>query len=74
MQEYGVRVTVDSLPYVCARWPRGTPQALAKVRWPSSGVALAQDQNGQTVCLFSSPWDLQTLSRDYPDVRFSETS
>ncbi|MBI4906257.1 MAG: peptide chain release factor 3 [Acidobacteria bacterium] len=73
-QEYGVRAGVDSLPYTCARWPQGTPEALARVRWPSSGVALARDQNDRMVCLFSSKWELQSLTREYPEVQFSETS
>ncbi len=73
-QEYGVRATVSSLPYVCARWPLGTPEALAGVRWPSSGVALVRDQNDRLVCLFTSAWGLQTLTRDHPEVQFSETS
>ncbi len=73
-QEYGVQATLDSLPYVCARWPRGTPEALAKVRWPSSGVVRFRDQFDQLVCLFTTKWELQNISRDYPDVRFHETN
>lgn len=73
-QEYGVRAAVSSLPYICVRWPQGTPESLARVRWPSSDVALARDQNDRLVCLFSSKWELQALTRDYPEIRFSETS
>jgi len=74
LQEYGVRARVDALPYVCARWPHGSPEAVGRVRWPSSGVSLARDQNGDTVCLFSSTWDVQHLIRLYPEVEFRETS
>jgi peptide chain release factor 3 len=73
-QEYGVKASVDALPYVCARWPEGSPEAMKKVRWPSSGVALTRDQNDKLVCLFASKWDLQSLVRDYPEVHFRETS
>jgi len=74
LQEYGVRASVASLPYFCARWPRGTPEALARVRWPDPGVTLARDQNDRLVCLFVTKWELQVLARDYPEVQFSETS
>lgn len=74
IEEYGVRTSIASLPYICARWPKGTPEALARVRWPRSGVALANDHNNRLVCLFASKWELQSLSRDYPEVHFSEAS
>ncbi len=73
-QEYGVRATVNLLPYFCARWPQATPEALASVRWPSSGVTLVRDQDDRLVCLFSSDWALKTLTRDHPQVQFRETS
>jgi peptide chain release factor 3 len=74
LQEYGVRAKVGPLPYICARWPQGSQESLARVRWPTMGVALVRDRNEQLVCLFSSKWDLKAVERDYPEIRFSETS
>jgi peptide chain release factor 3 len=74
LQEYGVRAAVEELPYVCARWPQGPAEVLARVRWPSSGVSLAMDQHDRLVCLFSSMWTLEILARDYPGIHFGEIS
>jgi peptide chain release factor 3 len=73
-QEYGVSARVDSLPYVCARWPVATPEQLAGVRWPISGFSLVRDRDDRLVGLFASKWELQLVIRDHPEVLFSETS
>jgi len=73
LQEYGVRAGIDPLPYICACWPQGEPEALRRVRWPSSGVLMAKDHYDQTVCLFTSKWELQMVARDHPQVRFATT-
>jgi peptide chain release factor 3 len=73
LQEYGVRVGIDPLPYTCACWPHGEAEALRRVRWPGSGVLMAKDHFDQTVCLFTSKWELHIVVREHPQVRFAMT-
>ena len=73
LQEYNVKATSGPLPYVCARWPRGTAEDLKKLRnQMTSGTLLATDHNGKTVCLFSSTWDMKRLIEICPTVHFSD--
>jgi peptide chain release factor 3 len=71
-EEYGVSVTMDALPYVAARWVKGTDEKLKAVRWPGSGTLQVRDRNNSLVSLFSSMYELNYLKREYPDVIFSE--
>jgi peptide chain release factor 3 len=73
LQEYGVRVGIEPLPYTCACWPQGEAEALRRVRWPGSGVLMAKDHFDQTVCLFTSKWELHIVVREHPQVRFAMT-
>lgn len=72
-QEYGARVKAIPVDYFCARWLLADAARLAKVKWPSTGVTLAEDQHGAPVCLFNSKWDLSMLSRENPDIQLSVT-
>ncbi len=73
LQEYNVKATPGPLPYVCARWPRGTPEDMKKLKSQmNSSTLLATDHNGKTVCLFTSTWDMKRLVEISPNVQFSE--
>jgi peptide chain release factor 3 len=71
-EEYGVSVMVDALPYVCARWIKGPEEKIRRVRWPTSGVLQVRDRRDSLVCLFTSIWELNHLTRENPEVTFSE--
>ena len=72
LQEYGVKTTVDVLPYECACWPQGSVEALARVRWPSFGFCLVRDYQDRLVCLFRSRWDRDHFTPDYPDIVWND--
>ena len=73
LHEYNVKATPGPLPYVCARWPRGTPEDMKKLKSQmNSSTLLATDHNGKTVCLFTSTWDMKRLIEISPNIQFSE--
>ncbi len=73
LHEYNVKATPGPLPYVCARWPRGTPEDMKKLKSQmNSSTLLATDHKGKTVCLFTSTWDMKRLIEISPNIQFSE--
>jgi peptide subunit release factor RF-3 len=52
---------------------KGTEEKLKAVRWPGSGTLQVRDRNNALVSLFSSVYELNYMTREYPDVKFSET-
>ena len=74
LQEYGVKVSSYSQPYVCARWPNVHVDDLKKLKGAdASGVVLAKDHNGRLVSLFQTNWDMRRMMELNPDVTFGET-
>jgi peptide chain release factor 3 len=71
-EEYGVAVSVESLPYVAARWVKGPEEKLKRIQWPSSGVLQVRDRKDVPAYLFTSTWELNYMRRENPDVEFSE--
>ena len=73
LHEYNVKATPGPLPYVCARWPRGSGEDMKKLKSQmNSSTLLATDHNGKTVCLFTSTWDMKRLIEISPNIQFSE--
>jgi peptide chain release factor 3 len=70
--EYGVAVTIDPLPYVCARWVKGSEDQVRRIKWPLSGVVQVLDRNHSAVALFTSVWELNHLKRENPNVIFAD--
>jgi peptide chain release factor 3 len=71
-EEYGVEVSLETLPYVAARWIQGPAEALGKVALPTSGVLEVRDRRGALVWLFSSAFELNYLKGKNPEVAFLE--
>ena len=51
--EYGVQASVERLPFTCARWISGDPDAIARVYWPTDTLRVT-DRQGRLVILFPS--------------------
>jgi peptide chain release factor 3 len=67
--EYGVQVSVERLPYTCARWIKGDPEKLARVYWPMETLRLV-DREGRPVMLFGSERLLAYCERENPSIEF----
>ncbi len=69
--EYGVKATIERLPYTCARWVEAEPVVLERVQWPT-GTLVAHDQQDALVVAFASDWALQYCVRSNPAIKFRE--
>jgi peptide chain release factor 3 len=69
--EYGVKATIERMPYTVARWVEAAPDVLARVQWPT-GTLVARDQNDDLVVAFVSEWALQYCARANPAITFRE--
>ena len=67
--EYGVTATVERLPYTCARWVKGEPDALARVYWPMDTLRLV-DREGRPIVLFGSERMLAYCAKENPAIQF----
>ena len=67
--EYGVKASVERLPYVCARWISGDSAAVARVYWPMDTLRLI-DRDGRLVVLFGSEHMLAYCVKDHPALQF----
>jgi peptide chain release factor 3 len=65
-EEYGVRASVEPLPFTCARWIEGEPEAGSITL--RGGVLLCRDREGKAVVLFSSPWDIEYFQKVNSDI------
>jgi peptide chain release factor 3 len=68
--EYGVRTTLERLPYTQARWVDAPPDTLAAISWPSMGTNHALDRKGRVVGLFVSLRELEYCREKNPAVSF----
>jgi peptide chain release factor 3 len=69
LDEYGVDVRLNRLPYTVARWPRdaeGGPVSQLK-----GNFNLFVDIDGQPVILLDKEWDLNWAKKENPDVNFA---
>ncbi|MCS6858475.1 MAG: peptide chain release factor 3 [Sandaracinaceae bacterium] len=62
--EYGAKISLERLPYVCARWVVGA-QSCAELEARRVPMAVT-DIDGRPVALFPSEWDLRRVERDNP--------
>ncbi|HVS29907.1 MAG TPA: peptide chain release factor 3 [Thermoanaerobaculia bacterium] len=71
--EYDVETTIQTLPYKLARWVARDAALVARMTLPSKS-RIAVDSAGQTVILFTSPWELEYAEKENPDVEFKVAS
>ncbi|MFN2239333.1 MAG: peptide chain release factor 3 [Thermoanaerobaculia bacterium] len=71
--EYSVETTLQRLPYRFARWLSGSDPKVDRVRQPGNSRRVI-DLDERPVMLFSSDWELETVQKENPDVRFLESS
>lgn len=69
--EYGVKATLDSVPFRLARWIAGDPKGLAWMK-ARRDYTLVEDRNGRPVALAESPWPLQYAQRENPGLELHE--
>jgi len=67
--EYGVHTSVERLPFTCARWISGDPDAIARVYWPTDTLRVA-DRQGRLVILFPSERLLAYCMEHHPSIHF----
>ena len=70
--EYGVATAVERLPFACARWVEGGPEAVAAARQVLSGGLWTGDRGGQPVVLFASANQLAYWRERLPGVTFGD--
>lgn len=71
--EYATEVTIERLPFACARWLEGDPERLAAMIWPTPSLR-TRDRHGRPVGLFLSIRDVEFCERRNPEIRFGEIS
>jgi len=67
--EYNAETDVEWLPYKLARWVEGTPEQVAQLHVPYTS-RLVQDQFGNAVVLYQTPWDAEYMRRENPEMQF----
>jgi peptide chain release factor 3 len=70
--EYGVKARLGDLPYVAARWVRGTPAAIRELN-TGYGRMLVHDAKGQPLILFESEWAMRS-AEEKSDAEFFDVS
>jgi peptide chain release factor 3 len=70
--EYDLGVRFEGAPYETARWVEGPPAELERFT-EANRSALAEDHDKAPVYLARNAWDLNTMVRDWPALRFSAT-
>jgi peptide chain release factor 3 len=73
LQEYGVKVSIEPLPFTHARWLVDSTVDEKGINWPFNGVLRAKDRRERSVCLFSSQWILDHFIEKNPGLALSET-
>lgn len=66
--EYGVTTRLERLSYRVARWVDGTPEQLAKVKWPSFGAMRVTDRDERVILLFDSERAPNYFAQENPSV------
>jgi peptide chain release factor 3 len=69
--EYGVKATLDSVPYRLARWIGGSERGLEWMR-ARRDYTVVEDRHGRPVALAESPWPLQYAQRENPGLELYE--
>lgn len=67
--EYGVKTTVERMPFVLARWVSGNPDVIARIYWPQDTRRLV-DRDGRMVMLFGSDRLLAYCMKEYASLEF----
>ena len=70
LDEYGVAVTFNLLPYQCSSWLEGDLATFQK----HSGSVLMKDRMGRPIVLFGSTWERQYAAKQNPNHRFIDIS
>jgi len=70
-QEYGVECKIDPIAYVAMRWVTADARTLSDLENRSSGVLRAVDRDERPVLLFESPWHLNYMQQQNPDLELA---
>ncbi|WP_380058477.1 peptide chain release factor 3 [Falsihalocynthiibacter sp. SS001] len=70
--EYGLPVRFEQSQFTSARWATGEKAAVEKFE-AANKQHIAHDHDGDIVYLTRLQWDIDRISRDYPDVTLSAT-
>jgi peptide chain release factor 3 len=71
--EYGVRASLEPLPFRMARWVRGSDEAIERLTETRSRMRL-YDAKGASILLFEDEWALRHGIEAGKDVEFLETA
>jgi len=71
-QEYGLPVRFENSQFTSARWVNGPKTAVDKF-CEANKQHIARDNDGDVVYLTRMQWDIDRVTRDYPDVALTST-
>jgi peptide chain release factor 3 len=67
-QEYNIECKIDQMSYAAMRWVTADAKTLSDIENRSTGILRAVDRHEQPVLLFESPWHLNYLQQQNPDL------
>jgi peptide chain release factor 3 len=68
--EYDLGLRLETAPYETARWLEAEDPALIKKFLETNRSASAEDHDGAPVFLARNAWELRTMMKDWPEVKF----
>jgi peptide chain release factor 3 len=71
LREYGARISLETLPYQCARWVTGDERDIDRVA-ESYGTRRVEDADGLPMILFDSEWVRDRTAREEKRLRFHD--
>jgi peptide chain release factor 3 len=71
--EYELGIRFEPAPYETARWVEAEDPLLLKKFVEGNRSVLADDHDNAPVFLARNAWELRTMMKDWPDIRFRET-
>jgi len=71
--EYELGIRFEPAPYETARWVEAADPLLLKKFVEGNRSVLADDHDAAPVFLARNAWELRTMMKDWPEVRFRET-
>jgi peptide chain release factor 3 len=71
--EYELGIRFEPAPYETARWVEADDPLLLKKFIEANRSVLADAHDSAPVFLARNAWELRTMMKDWPDVRFRET-
>jgi peptide chain release factor 3 len=71
--EYELGIRFEPAPYETARWVEADDPLLLKKFVEGNRSVLAEDHDNAPVFLARNAWELRTMMKDWPEVRFRET-